>query len=147
MLFSVKCNDFRGLVFQSARSRRIDGETSKHSDLDEIEKRGNDMKKWIALAALLAPLSLAGCAPRPVVVYSAPPPPPALADAGRQGYNDGVAAAQRDLARGNPLVVENRPRFRHPPVPPPLVEDFRRGFRAGYEQVVHHGAPPPPPGY
>jgi hypothetical protein len=40
MLFSAKCNDFRGLVFQSARSRRIDGETSKHSDLDEIEKAG-----------------------------------------------------------------------------------------------------------
>jgi hypothetical protein len=105
------------------------------------------MKNWIALGALLLPISLAGCAPRPVVVYGPPPPPPALADAGRQGYNDGVAAAQRDIADGRPLKVDHHPRFRNPPVSPPLFDDYRHGFRSGYEQVIHQGPPPPPPGY
>jgi hypothetical protein len=100
------------------------------------------MKNWIALGALLLPLGLAGCTHRTVVVYNAPPPPAAYSEAGRQGYNDGVAAAQRDLADGRPLVVDRHPRFRNPPVPPPLIEDYRHGFRAGYEQVIHRG-----PGY
>jgi hypothetical protein len=103
------------------------------------------MKKWIALPALLLPIALAGCAPRPVAVYGGPPP--ALADANHQGFNDGVAAAQRDLAEGRPLKVEHHPRFRNPPVPPPLFADYRHGFRAGYEQVIHQGPPGPPPGY
>jgi hypothetical protein len=101
------------------------------------------MNKWIALGALLLPITLAGCEHRTVVVYNAPPPPAAYTEAGRQGYNDGVAAAQRDIARGNPLVVDRHPRFRNPPVPLPLFEDFRHGFRDGYEQVIHHGAQPP----
>jgi hypothetical protein len=101
------------------------------------------MKKWIALAALLLPISVAGCShPQPVVVYA--PPPPELTDAARQGYNTGVEAARRDIAHGLPPSVERHPRFRNPPVPPPLMDEYRHGFRAGYEQVIHHG---PPPGY
>jgi len=104
------------------------------------------MKKWIVLAALLLPISLAGCShPQPVVVYAAPPPPPELSDAGRQGFNTGFEAARRDVAEGRPPGVEKHPRFRNPPVPPPLVEEYRHGFRAGYEAFLHHGAPPPPP--
>ena len=106
------------------------------------------MKKWIALAALLLPISLAGCShPQPVVVYAAPPPPPEFSDAGRQGFNTGLEAARRDVAEGRPPGVEKHPRFRNPPVPPPLVEEYRHGFRAGYEAFLHHGAPAPPPGY
>lgn len=101
------------------------------------------MKKWIALAALLLPLSVAGCShPQPVVVYA--PPPPERSAAAHQGYNAGVEAARRDLANGRPLNLEEHPRFRNPPVPPLLMDEYRHGFRAGYEQVIHHG---PPPGY
>jgi hypothetical protein len=99
------------------------------------------MKKWIALAALLLPMSVAGCShPQPVVVYA--PPPPELSAAAHQGYNAGIEAAGRDLANGRPLNLEAHPRFRNPPVPPPLVDEYRHGFRAGYEQVIHHGSPP-----
>jgi hypothetical protein len=31
-------------------------------------------------------------------------------------------------------------------VPPPAFEDFRHGFREGYQQVYQHG-PAPAPGY
>lgn len=38
------------------------------------------MKKWIAFAALLLPLAVAGCSHKTVVVYA--PPPPALSEIG-----------------------------------------------------------------
>jgi hypothetical protein len=31
-------------------------------------------------------------------------------------------------------------------VPPPAFEEYRHGFRAGYDQTFR-GGPPPPPGY
>jgi hypothetical protein len=101
------------------------------------------MRKWIALGAFLLPISLAGCVSRPVVVYAAPPPPAALADANRQGYNAGVEAAQRDIAEGRRPDADRHPRFRNPPVPPPLIQDYRHGFIAGYDQVIRGGAPGP----
>jgi hypothetical protein len=93
------------------------------------------MKKWLALAALLLPLSLAGCShPRPV--YAEPPPPPDYTEISRQGFHDGFAAARRDVDQGKPPSVERHPRFRNPPVPPVAFEDYRRGFREGYQAFV-----------
>ena len=95
-------------------------------------------------AALLLPLSVAGCAhPRPVVVYAAPPPPAEFNEIARQGFHDGFEAARRDVARNVPPGVEKHPRFRNPPVPPPAIEDYRHGFREGYEAFLHRTAPPP----
>ena len=101
------------------------------------------MKKLLAAALLTIPIALAGCShPRP---YYPPPPPSAYSQAAQQGYHDGVAAGNRDVAHGAPPDANRHPRFRHPPVPPPLVEDYRRGFNDGYGQVYGHR--PPPPGY
>ena len=101
------------------------------------------MKKWLALVALLIPISLAGCAhPRPVVVYAPPPPPAEFNEIARRGFHDGFEAARRDVARNVPPGVEKHPRFRKPPVPPPAFEDYRRGFREGYQAFLHHGAGP-----
>lgn len=99
------------------------------------------MKKlwWTALA--FVPLALAGCAHREVVVYN---PPPAYSAAAQQGYHDGVAAARRDVSNGLGPDAGRHPRFRNPPVPPPLQEDYRHGFREGYQAVFHGG---PGPGY
>ena len=50
--------------------------------------------------------------------------------------------------RGINPGVEKHPRFRNPPVPPPTFEDYRHGFREGYQAFLHQPAtPPPPPGY
>lgn len=95
------------------------------------------MKKWIALSALLLPLTLAGCTHRDVVVYAAPPPPPAFDAIAQQGYNQGFAAAQRDVADGRRPDLERHPRFRNPPVPGPNWEDYRHGFREGYNAFLH----------
>src|ERR1700728_2473285 len=123
----------RGFKICERRARRI-GETSHTT----IRRQGHDMKKWLALAALLLPLSLAGCShPRPV--YAEPPPPPDYTEISRQRFHDGISAARRDVDQGKPPNVERHPRFRNPPVPPAAFEDYRRGFREGYQAFLHRG--------
>lgn len=95
-------------------------------------------KKLLCSALIFVPLALAGCAHKTVVVYN---PPPAYSEAAQQGYRQGVQAAQTDIRNGLGPDVDRHPRFRNPPVPPPLQEDYRHGFRDGY-QAVFHGARP-----
>ncbi|MGB7266610.1 MAG: hypothetical protein WBC92_13915 [Terracidiphilus sp.] len=102
------------------------------------------MRKIVALAALLFPVALLGCSHPQPVVYVAPPPPPAFGPVAQQGYHDGIQAARRDIAKGFAPDVRRHPRFRNPPIGPP--EEYRRGFRAGYD-AAFRGGPPPPPGY
>jgi hypothetical protein len=104
------------------------------------------MKKLLAVATLLLPLAIAGCS-HPQPYYPPPPPPPAGAQVAQQGYHDGFEAAQRDISRGAPPDAGRHPHFRNPPVPPPLIADYRHAFRNGYDQVYRHGPTPPPPGY
>jgi len=104
-------------------------------------------KNLLAFSALLLPLVLAGCShPQPVAYYPPPPPPPAYSQIAQQGFHDGIEAARRDIAAGRAPDVDRHPRFRKPPVPPPAFEDYRHGFREGYQQVFRHG-PGPGPGY
>jgi hypothetical protein len=105
------------------------------------------LKVLAALAALLLPLAVAGCSHPQPVVYAAPPPPPEFSPAAQQGYHDGVLAARNDIRKGFAPDVQRHPKFRNPPVPPPAFEEYRHGFRAGYEQTFRGGPPPPPPGY
>jgi hypothetical protein len=104
------------------------------------------MRKFIAMAVLLVPVTLAGCShPRPVVVVAPPPPPPEFGPVAQQGYHDGVQAARRDIRQGLAPDVRRHPRFRNPPIAPPA--EYRRGFRTGYDVVFRAGPAPPPPGY
>lgn len=98
--------------------------------------------KKLATLSLLGAALLAGCA-HPQPMYVSPLPPPAAAF--EQGVHDGFEAARHDVATGRPPNFAHHPRFRNPPVPPPAVPDYRRGFRQGYDQFLHQGAPPPPP--
>jgi len=102
------------------------------------------MRKALAVAVLSTSFVLAGCSHPQPVYYAPPPPPPAFTAIAQRGYHDGIEAARRDLAAGRRPNVGRHPRFRNPPVPPPAFEDYRQGFRAGYEAVYRHG---PPPGY
>jgi hypothetical protein len=100
-----------------------------------------------ALAALLFPVALiTGCShPQPVVVVAPPPPPPEFGPTAQQGYHDGIEAARHDIRSGLAFDLQRHPRFRNPPIGPP--EEYRRGFRAGYDATFRGGPPPPPPGY
>ena len=102
-----------------------------------------DMRKVAILAALLLPLVLAGCSHPQPMVYAPPPPPPAFGPVAQQGLHDGVEAAQRDMSKGLAPDAQRHPRFRNPPVGPP--DEYRRSFRAGYDQTFRGGPPPPPP--
>jgi|SRR5665213_882525 len=112
------------------------------------------MKKWIVLAALTSPLILAGCNNH---AYYQPPPPGMVDNVAERGYHDGFEAARRDVTQQRPPDFQRHPNFRHPPVPGPAFEDYRRAFRSGYDSFLHHGAPrddrgpevppPPPPPY
>jgi hypothetical protein len=128
---------------------RVQQEKRRHGKRRRQEKsisRGLKMRKYIALAALLLPLALAGCSHHTTVVYAAPPPPPPeFSSIAQQGFHDGIEAARRDINQGKPPDVRRHPRFRNPPVPPPAIEDYRHGFRAGYDQTFRNG--PPGPGY
>jgi len=104
------------------------------------------MRKALALSVLLLPLAVAGCSHPQPVAYAPPPPPPGYTEIAQRGYHDGVEAARRDVARALPPEAKRHPRFRNPPVPPPAWEDYRHGFREGYQAVFRNG-PPPGPGY
>jgi hypothetical protein len=106
-------------------------------------ERGSIMKKWIAPAALFLPLALAGCShPQPVYVAPEPAPPAVFTAIAQQAFHDGYDAARRDLQAGRAFDVNRHPRFRNPPVAPEAAQDYRHGFREGYN-AAFHGAPAP----
>jgi hypothetical protein len=100
------------------------------------------LKMFAAVAALFLPLAVAGCSHPQPVVYA--PPPPGYTAAAQQGYYDGSLAARNDIRKGLAPDVNRHPKFRNPPVPPPVMEEYRHGFREGYQQTFRGG---PGPGY
>ena len=59
----------------------------------------------------------------------------------RQGFRDGLQGAQRDFDNHRRPDVNNRDEFRSPNVPPAMVNDYRDGFRRGYDAGVRHFFP------
>jgi hypothetical protein len=65
-------------------------------------------------------------------------PPHEFREAQRQGFHDGVEGARKDFDNHRPPNVENREEFRHPHVPRDEREDYREGFRQGYDRAMSH---------
>lgn len=57
-------------------------------------------------------------------------------DAERHGYQEGQEAAQRDYQSQRRADPDDHEQFRNPPVPPPVVGEFREGFMRGYEVAI-----------
>lgn len=84
---------------------------------------------------------------QPAPMMQAPPPPVQVRgwemgqvqfnEIQRRGYEDGKVGAQRDAENHRRPDPNNRDEYRNPNVPPPLVEDYRQGFRRGYEEAVY----------
>jgi hypothetical protein len=89
------------------------------------------------------------------LAQDAPPPPPpqagyAPAEGGwdappqefreiqRQGFHDGIEGARKDFDHHRPSNVEDRSEYRHPHVSPSARQDYRAGFRRGYEVAMNH---------
>jgi hypothetical protein len=120
-------------------------------------------RKWLAVstvALFLGPAGLASAygAPPNGSSQGAPPssaytqddhgwdtPPGEFREVQRKGYLDGVEGARKDFDNHRRPDVNNREEYRHPNVPRGDREDYRDGFRRGYEAGVAHlmlGAPP-----
>ena len=92
------------------------------------------MRKALALAVLAVPLALAGCAEHDRAYYNAPPPP-GYEHFAERGFHDGFDAARHDMSKGWRPDVDRHGAFRNPPVPGRAVDEYRHGFREGYERA------------
>ena len=97
-----------------------------------------------ATTALLALALLSGAGLASAQYYQGPPPraweaPPAQFIAAQQrGYHDGVEGARKDFDNHRPSNVNNRDEYRHPHVSPSGRDDYREGFRRGYDVAMNH---------
>ena len=88
-----------------------------------------------------------------VAQYYGPPPPPQryaqepgwdhvppeFREAQQRGFHDGIEGAKRDFKNHRQPSVMNRDEYRDPHfISPPDREDYRMGFRRGYDVAVRH---------
>lgn len=86
-----------------------------------------------------------------VAQYYGPPParyaqdpawdqtPPEFRAAQQRGFHDGIEGARKDFKNRRPPNVMNRDEYRNPHfIAPPDREDYRMGFRRGYQVAVRH---------
>jgi hypothetical protein len=104
--------------------------------------------KWIGLSLLA--LSLAFITPTRVHAIAASPaaaasqdrpwdaPPDEFRDVQRQGFHDGMEAARHDFDSHRRADADDHDTYRHPPVPHDQRNDYRDGFRRGYERAMAH---------
>jgi hypothetical protein len=65
-------------------------------------------------------------------------PDPGWNDAQRQGFQDGMNGARKDVENHRQPDVNNRDEYRHPSISGPLREAYRQGFREGYNRAMSH---------
>ena len=65
-------------------------------------------------------------------------PPHEFREIQRQGFHDGVEGAKKDFDHHRMPDVSNREEYRHPSVPKSDREDYREGYRRGYEAAMAH---------
>src|SRR5208337_4093273 len=65
-------------------------------------------------------------------------PPQEFRDVQRQGFHDGVEAGRSDFENHHDPNVNRKRNFRRPPVPPPDRDEYREGFRRGYDMAFSH---------
>lgn len=65
-------------------------------------------------------------------------PPADFNDVERRGFHDGIEGARRDYGNHRRPDVDNRDEYRHPDLPRREWEDYREGFRRGYETAMSY---------
>lgn len=103
---------------------------------------------WFALPILTIAAGVVCSSPS--TAHAAAPQGPAYAEPGwdappaefrevkRQGFHDGIEGARRDFDHHRSPDVERREEYRHPHVDRSVREDYRDGYRRGYEVAMHH---------
>jgi len=108
--------------------------------------------KWLALPVLAVAACLVGSS-SPSKAYAAAPqdrsyvqdhdhdwdaPPPEFRDVQRKGFHDGIEAARRDFDHHRRADADDHDEYRHPHVDHAMRDDYREGFRRGYDVAMHH---------
>ena len=65
-------------------------------------------------------------------------PPPEFKEMEKRGFHDGVQAAINDYNHHREPDPDRRKEFRDPHVKRSFVEDYRKGFRRGYDDSMRH---------
>jgi hypothetical protein len=65
-------------------------------------------------------------------------PPPEFREMQRKGFHDGIEGARKDFDNHRSPNVNNRDEYRHPHVDPAMRDDYREGFRRGYDVAWQH---------
>lgn len=65
-------------------------------------------------------------------------PPHEFREVQRKGFHDGIEGARKDFDNHRPPNVNNREEYRHPHVDASMRDDYRDGFRRGYELAMEH---------
>ena len=109
------------------------------------------MRAKIGTMAVLIGLGLTTLGVAGVKAQEGPPPPGYYdqpwtrspdqyrSDIGRRGFHDGIEGARRDFQNHRPPNVNNRDEYMRKtafPVPPNMLNSYRRAFRAGYDHGV-----------
>lgn len=96
----------------------------------------------LTLGATLAPLTALHAYAAPAEGYQMrwpwDQPPAEFKEMERKGFHDGVQGAIKDYDHHRFPNVENRSEYRHPHVSPSFREDYRKGFRRGYDDAMRH---------
>ena len=59
-------------------------------------------------------------------------------DIQRQGFHEGLEAARSDWQNHSHKDMDDHRMYKHPPVDRQFVNDFRDGFKHGYEMAMRH---------
>ncbi len=65
-------------------------------------------------------------------------PPGELREVQKRGFHDGVEAARSDFEHHRNKDADDHENYRHPRVERELRDDYRDGFKRGYENAKHH---------
>jgi hypothetical protein len=65
-------------------------------------------------------------------------PPSEFNDARRQGFHEGIEAARSDFEAHRHKDADDHEMYKHPPGDRMAREDFREGFRRGYQKAMDH---------
>jgi len=65
-------------------------------------------------------------------------PPAEFREVQRQGFHDGIEGARKDFDHHRPPNVNGREEYRHPHVDASVRDDYREGYRRGYDTAMRH---------
>lgn len=97
----------------------------------------------VASGVVLAKANAAAQGPPPQGAYAQETggwdvPPHEFSQIQQQGFRDGVEGARKDFDHHRAPNVEDRAEYRHPHVDASARDDYREGFRRGYDAAMNH---------